>query len=106
MYINAETNGIDSDDDKEDEGYSSDQGTNLLSKTWSKEEREKQKTNDEHHDNNIGNSKKSDKRKKGGQKENDSSSQKKLFGSLTISDSLRRNGRRTRGEWQSVSGEE
>ena len=45
---------------EEDEGYSSDKGTNLLSKTWSKDEREKQKTNEACTDNNLGNNKKMD----------------------------------------------
>ncbi len=96
--INAETGGVDSDDDEEDEGYSSDKGTNLLSKTWSKEEREKQKTNEGRADNNVGNNENSDKRKKGGQKGHDSSSRKEMFGSPANSDSPRRSSRRTR-EW-------
>jgi hypothetical protein len=88
---------------EEDEGYSSDKGTNLLSKTWSKDEREKQ-IND---CNNVGNSKKLDKRKKGGQKGSDSSNRKKLFDTpATNNDSPRRSSRRTTGEWQSVPGEE
>jgi hypothetical protein len=36
---------------EEDEGYCSDKGTNLLSRTWSKEEREKQKRNKDRYDN-------------------------------------------------------
>jgi hypothetical protein len=96
--INAEMEGIDSDDDKEDEGYSSDKGTNLLSKTWSKEEREKQKRNDERNDNNVENNKKLDKRMKGGLKGNGSSSRKEMIGIPANSDSPRRSSRRTR-EW-------
>ncbi len=98
LDINAETEGIDSVDDKEDEGYSSDKGTNLLSKTWSKEEKEKQKRNDERNDNNVENNKKLDKRMKGGLKGNGSSSRKKMIGSPANSDSPRRSSRRTR-EW-------
>ncbi len=96
---NAETEGIESDDDDKDEGYSLDKGTNLLSKTWSKEEREKQKRNDKQRsNNNVGNNEKSDKRKKGGLKGNDISGRKETIGSPANSDSPRRSNRRTR-EW-------
>jgi hypothetical protein len=37
--------------DKEDEGYCSDKGNNLLSKTWLREEREKQKRKEDRNDN-------------------------------------------------------
>jgi hypothetical protein len=37
--------------DKEDEGYCSDKGNNLLSRTWLREEREKQKRNEDRNDN-------------------------------------------------------
>ncbi len=36
---------VDESEDKEDKGYCSDKGNNLLSRTWSREEREKQKRN-------------------------------------------------------------
>jgi hypothetical protein len=95
--INAKTEGIDSNNDEEDEGYSSDKGTNLLSKMWSKEEREKQKRNDKRNDNNVENNKKLDKRMKGGLKGNSSSSRKEMIGIPANSDSPRRSSRRTRG---------
>ena len=37
--------------DEEDKGYCSDKGNNLLSRTWSREEREKQKRNKDRNDN-------------------------------------------------------
>jgi hypothetical protein len=37
--------------DEEDKGYCSDKGNNLLSRTWSREEREKQKRNEDRNDN-------------------------------------------------------
>ncbi len=37
--------------DKEDKWYCSDKGNNLLSRTWSREEREKQKRNEDRNDN-------------------------------------------------------
>jgi hypothetical protein len=38
-------------EDKEDKGYCLDKGNNLLSRTWSREEREKQKRNEDRNDN-------------------------------------------------------
>ncbi len=37
--------------DEEDNGYCSDKGNNLLSRTWLREEREKQKMNKDRNDN-------------------------------------------------------
>ncbi len=37
--------------DKEDKGYCLDKGNNLLSRSWSREEREKQKRNEDRNDN-------------------------------------------------------
>jgi hypothetical protein len=45
-------------EDKEDEGYCSDMGNNLLSRTWLREEREKQKRNKDRNDNRQCNSNK------------------------------------------------
>jgi hypothetical protein len=41
----------DESEDKEDKGYCSDKGNNLMSRTWSREEREKQKRNEDRNDN-------------------------------------------------------
>jgi hypothetical protein len=95
----AETEDVDSKDDEEDEGYSSDTGSNLLSKRWSKRDRENQKRSDEHNEDHVGTKERLDKKRmKRGQKGNNSSSRREEYGSPGISDSPRRSNRRMK-EW-------